>query len=509
MGVYLGIDIGTSGTKTLAINPKGKILGQAMATYPCHHPKPLWSEQDPEDWWQATVKTVRAVVKQAKLKPADVRAIGLSGQMHGSVFLDKKGQVVRRALLWNDQRTAAECEEIERLSGGRKQLIKLVANPALTGFTAPKILWLRNHEPRNFAKVAKVLLPKDDVRRRLTGEFATEVSDASGMLLLDVVNRAWSKPLLAKLELDADLFARCYESEEVTGTLSRQAAKLLGLSTDCVVVGGAGDCAAGAVGNGIVRTGVLSTSIGTSGVVFVHSETPQVDPQGRLHTFCHAVHGKWHMMGVTLSAGGSLQWFRNALCQADAGTAKRLKIDVYDLLTDEAKQTPPGAEGLFFLPYLAGERTPHADPLARGAFVGITLKHTRGHLVRAVLEGVTYSLRDSLSIIEEQGVTVKQIRASGGGAKSAFWRQMQADVLGKSVVTMAADEGPAYGVALLAAVGAGEYKNVVEACDATVKTTGETKSRAGVRKHYDAAFPEYQQLYRSLRDDFRAIARIE
>ncbi|MGE3243273.1 MAG: xylulokinase, partial [Pirellulales bacterium] len=457
MGVYLGIDIGTSGTKTLAINAKGKILGQAMATYPSYHPKPLWSEQDPDDWWNATVKTIRAVVKQAKLKPADVKAIGLSGQMHGSVFLDKQGNVVRRALLWNDQRTAAECEEIEKRAGGRKALIGMVANPALTGFTAPKILWLRNNEPKNFAKVAKVLLPKDDVRRRLTGEFATEVSDASGMLLLDVVKREWSQPLLDKLELDRSLFATCYESEQVTGKLTPEVAKQLGLSTDCVVVGGAGDCAAGAVGNGIVRKGVLSTSIGTSGVVFVHSDTPQVDPEGRLHTFCHAVHGKWHMMGVTLSAGGSLQWFRNALCETTAAVAKKSKVDVYDVLTEEAAVTPPGSEGLFFLPYLAGERTPHADPLARGAFVGLTLKHSRGHMVRSILEGVTYSLRDCLSIIEEQGVAVKQIRASGGGAKSVFWRQLQADALGKSVVQMAADEGPGYGVALLAAVGAGEF----------------------------------------------------
>jgi xylulokinase len=508
MSVYLGIDIGTSGTKTLAINAKGKILGQALATYPSYHPKPLWSEQDPDDWWQATVKTVRAVVKQAKLKPADVKGIGLSGQMHGSVFLDKSGKVVRRALLWNDQRTAAECEEIEKRAGGRKALIGMVANPALTGFTAPKILWLRNHEPKNFAKVAKVLLPKDDVRRRLTGEFATEVSDASGMLLLDVVKRQWSKPLLSKLELDPGLLATCYESEQVTGKLTPEVAKLLGLSTNCVVVGGAGDCAAGAIGNGIVRKGVLSTSIGTSGVVFVHSDTPQVDPEGRLHTFCHAVHGKWHMMGVTLSAGGSLQWFRNALCQADAIIAKRNKIEIYDMLTDEAKLTPPGAEGLFFLPYLAGERTPHADPAARGAFVGLTLMHTRGHMVRAVLEGVTYSLRDCLAIIEEQGVAVKQIRASGGGAKSAFWRQLQADVLAKTVVSMAADEGPGFGVALLAAVGVGEYKNVVEACDATVKTTRETKTNAKVKPKYDAAFPVYQKLYRSLREDFRAIGSL-
>jgi xylulokinase len=282
----------------------------------------------------------------------------------------------------------------------------------------------------------------------------------------------------------------------------------LGLSTNCVVVGGAGDCAAGAVGNGIVRKGVLSTSIGTSGVVFVHSDTPQVDPQGRLHTFCHAVHGKWHMMGVTLAAGGSLQWFRNALCETMAAVAKKSKIDVYDVLTEEAAVTPPGAEGLFFLPYLAGERTPHADPLARGAFVGLTLMHTRGHMVRSILEGVTYSLRDCLSIIEEQGVAVKQIRASGGGAKSAFWRQLQADVLGKTVVTMAADEGPGYGVALLAAVGAGEFKDVVEACDATVKTSRETKTNPKTKPRYDATFPVYQRFYPALRRSFVDIAQL-
>ncbi len=508
MSVYLGIDIGTSGTKTLAMNAKGKILAHASAEYPCYHPKPMWSEQDPEDWWQAVVKTVRAVVKQAKLKPADVRAIGLSGQMHGSVFLDKNNKVVRRALLWNDQRTAAECEEIEKRAGGRKKLIEMVANPALTGFTAPKILWLRNKEPKNFEKTVKVLLPKDEIRRRLTGEFATEVSDASGMLLLDVVHRRWSKELLGKLDLDESLFAKCYESSDITGKLTAETAKLLGLSSDCIVVGGAGDCAAGAVGNGIVKSGVLSTSIGTSGVVFVHSDTPQVDPEGRLHTFCHAVKGKWHMMGVTLAAGGSLQWFRNSVCQTLMIEAKKKKIDAYDVLTEEAAVTPPGSEGLLFLPYLAGERTPHADPYARGAFVGLTMAHTRGHMTRAIMEGVTYSLRDCLEIVEERGVSVKQVRASGGGAKSPFWRQMQADVFGKTVVTMAADEGPGYGVALLAAVGAGEFKDVPEACEATVKTTGQTKPGAAARKTYDKGFPVYQGLYRSLREEFKEIAEL-
>ena len=509
MSIFLGIDVGTSGTKTIAINARGKILAEATAEYRLYHPKPLWSEQEPDDWWRACVKTVRAVVKKAKLKAADVRAIGLSGQMHGSVFLDKNDKVVRRAILWNDQRTAAECDEIERRAGGRRKLIGMVANPALPGFTAPKILWLRNHEPRNFDKTVKVLLPKDEIRRRLTGEFATEVSDASGMLLLDVAKRRWSKKLLSKLELDADLFATCYESEEVTGTLTKTAASKLGLSTDCVVVGGAGDCAAGAVGNGIVRRGVLSTSLGTSGVMFVHSDEVKIDPAGRLHTFCHAVRGKWHMMGVSLTAGGALQWFRNELCQAVIEAARRAKVDPYNLLTKEAERVPPGSEGLLFLPYLAGERTPHADPDARGCFVGLTLKHTRGHMVRAIMEGVTYALRDSLAIMKELGVPVKEIRASGGGSKSPLWRQIQADVFGQRVVSTAADEGPAYGVALLAAVGAGAFKNIEEACTATIRVARKTTFTPAGKRYYNRAFPVYQDLYESLRDDFKKISKLE
>ena len=508
MSVFLGIDIGTSGTKTLVIDAKGRILASAMETYRLYHPRPLWSEQDPDDWWRATVATVRKVVKTARLKPGDVKAIGLSGQMHGSVFLDKNCKVVRRAILWNDQRTAAECAEIEQRAGGRSELIRMVANPALTGFTAPKILWLRNHEPRNFEKTRKVLLPKDEIRRRLTGEFATEVSDASGMLLLDVAKRIWSSELLAKLELDAGLLAPCYESEEVTGYLTSAVAAELGLSTDCLVVGGAGDCAAGAVGNGIVTKGVLSTSLGTSGVVFVHSDEVKIDPAGRVHTFCHAVRGKWHMMGVNLSAGGSLQWFRNALCAAVVAEAKKKKIDAYELLTAEAEAVPAGCHGLFFLPYLSGERTPHADPNARGCFIGLTLSHQRGHLTRAIMEGVTYSMRESLAIFEGLGVPIRQIRASGGGARSGLWRQIQADAFGRKVVTINSEEGPAYGVALLAAVGAGEYKNIEEACRATISVVSQTAPKAAAKKVYDAGFPVYQHLYQSLKEDFKAISRL-
>ena len=508
MSVYLGIDIGTSGTKTLAIDPHGKILAEATSPYPSYHPKPLWSEQDPEDWWQATIKTIRQVVKKAKVKGSEVKAIGLSGQMHGSVFLDRRDKVIRRALLWNDQRTAAECDELERRAGGRSKLIELVANPALTGFTAPKVLWLRNHEPKHFERTKKVLLPKDDVRRRLTGEYATDVSDASGMLLLDVARRTWSKELLSKLELDSDLLATCYESEEVTGKLTPEAAKTLGLSTDCLVVGGAGDCAANGVGNGVVSRGTLSTSIGTSGIMFVHSDDVKIDPAGRLHTFCHAVRGKWHMMGVSLSGGGCLQWFRNQLCQAEIAAMKKTKRDPYDALVEEATQIQPGSQGLFFLPYLAGERTPHADPDARACFIGLTLAHGRGHMVRAVLEGVAYAIRQPVDH-RELDVPVREIRASGGGSKIQLWRQIQADVFGQKVVSLGAEEGPAYGVALLAAVGAGAFKNIEEACQAAIRVASQTPIDRAAKKYYDRAFSVYQRLYRSLKNDFKSISALE
>lgn len=499
MSVFIGIDIGTSGTKSIAIDGNGRILAEATASYPLYQPKPLWSEQDPDDWWKATVETVTSVVTSAGLKPADVKAIGLSGQMHGAVFLDNNQQVIRRAILWNDQRTASECLGIERLVGGRAQLIQLVANPALTGFTAPKILWLRDNEPANFARVSKVLLPKDEIRRRLTGEFATDVSDASGMLLFDVAKRSWSKTLLTKLDLSQDMFARTYESQEVTGKLTAESAQLLGLTTDCVVVAGAGDCAAGAIGSGIVREGLVSTSIGSSGVVFAHSENFAVDPSGRLHTFCHAVKDKWHLMGVTLAAGASLQWFRNNLCL----------ISDYEQLTAEARATKAGSDGLFFLPYLSGERTPHADPDARGSFIGLTLSHSRGHLVRSIMEGVAYSLNDSLAIMRELNISIEEIRASGGGAKSDLWRQIQADVFNESTSLLTAEHGAAYGVALLAAVGTGAFTSIEEACEATVSVRHQLKPDTNSSRFYKRAFPVYQGLYQSLKDNFKQIAALE
>jgi xylulokinase len=506
MSAFLGIDVGTSGTKTLAMRKDGRILATATIEYPLSNPRPGWSEQDPEHWWQATIKSVRAVLRQGKIKPAEIAGIGLSGQMHGSVFLDTKHQVIRPAILWNDQRTASECAEIEARVGGRAQLIELVANPALTGFTAPKILWMRKNEPRNFDRVRQVLLPKDYVRFRLTGEFATEVSDASGTLLLDVRHRQWSRPLLERLELDPAILPAVFESEEVSGRLSQAAGKLLGLPAGVPVVGGGGDQAAGAVGNGIVRKGVISATMGTSGVVFAHSDEVQYDPQGRLHTFCHAVRGKWHVMGVVLSAGGSLQWYRNQLAQAEVALARRKKIDPYELITAQAAEAPPGSEGLYFLPYLTGERTPHADPNARGAWIGLSLRHGRAHLVRSIIEGATYAMRDSLEIIQRLQIPVKEVRLSGGGARSRFWRQVQAAIYGTRGVTTNSAEGPAYGVALLAAVGTGAYKHIAEACQATIKVEESASPNAKARRCYDAAYPLYQKLYRSLKDDFRILA---
>jgi xylulokinase len=353
-----------------------------------------------------------------------------------------------------------------------------------------------------------VLLPKDYVRFRLTGEFATEVSDASGTLLLDVKHRRWSDALLAKLKLDRSLLPEVYESEEVSGKLTAAVGKELGLPAGVPVVGGGGDQAAGAVGNGIVRKGVISATLGTSGVVFAHSDEVQIDPEGRVHTFCHAVHGKWHVMGVVLSAAGSLQWYRNELGQQAVAEARRRKIDPYELLTGQAAEAPAGCEGLYFLPYLSGERTPHADPHARGAWIGLSLRHGRPHLVRSVMEGATYAMRDSLEIIKSLEIPIKEIRASGGGARSKFWRQMQADIYGHKVVTINAEEGPAYGVALLAAVGSGAYKDVVEACTATITTVSSTAPDARTRRIYERAYPLYGQLYRSLKNDFAAIAAL-
>jgi xylulokinase len=508
MAHLLGIDIGTSGTKTLVCDEDGTVLATATAEHPIASPKPGWSEQDPEDWWQATITATRAVLRKAKLKGRDVGGIGLSGQMHGSVFLGDGERALRPALLWNDQRTAAQCAEIEQKAGGRAALIDLVANPALTGFTAPKILWVRQHEPRIYAKAKHVLLPKDYVRFRMTGEYATEVSDASGTLLLDVVNRTWSDRLLGLLEIDKALLPRLHESQDVTGTLHAKAADALGLVEGTPVVGGGGDQAAGAVGNGIVTAGIVSATLGTSGVVFAHADEPTRDPQGRVHTMCHAVPGKWCVFGCMLSAGGSFQWFRNQLGDVEVQGAKRAKTDPYELLVAKAESAPPGCEGLFFLPYLTGERCPHPDPDARGAWIGLTSRTTRNMLIRAVLEGVTYGMRDALEIMRGMNVSISQVRASGGGARSAFWRQLQADVYNSPIVLTNAEEGPAYGVALLAGVGTGAWGSVEEACRATIKQTkkiGPNKKNAAL---YERHYATYGKLYFDLKDRFKEIAQL-
>lgn len=508
MSVTLGIDVGTSGTKTLAIDETGAILASASAEYPCDYPRPGWSEQDPDLWWSATVATVRDVLAKAHLKPADVAGIGLSGQMHGSVFLDENGHVVRKALLWNDQRTKAECDEIEARAGGREALIRLVANPALTGFTAPKLLWLRNHEPQNWEKVRQVLLPKDYIRYRLSGTYATEVSDASGTLLLDVARRRWSAELLGKLDLDPSLLPPCHESPEVSATVGEIGSEATGLARGTPIVGGGGDQPAGAVGNGIVRPGVVSATMGTSGVVFAHTPEPGFDPLGRLQRFCHAVPGAFCAFGVVLSAGGSFRWVRDELGDVEVEAAPALKADPYDLLSQEAAGAEPGCEGLFFLPYLTGERTPHFDPDARGGWIGLTVRHNRQHLIRAVLEGVTYAMRDSLELIREMGVDLAEIRLSGGGARGALWRQIQADVYGQEICTINSFEGPAFGAALLAQVGTGGFASVPEACDRTIQVVDRVPPDPKARALHRRAYPIYRSLYTSLREEFRKIAAL-
>jgi len=508
LSITLGIDIGTSGTKTIAMDETGRILASASAEYPCDYPKPGWSEQDPDLWWSATVATIRDVLAKGHLKPADIAGIGLSGQMHGSVFLDENGYVLRKALLWNDQRTRAECAEIEERAGGREALVRMVGNPALTGFTAPKLLWVRKHEPRIWENVRQVLLPKDYIRYRLSGTYATEVSDASGTLMLDVANRCWSGELLSRLDLDRALLPACYESPEVSSTVSDIGSEATGLLRGTPIVGGGGDQPAGAVGNGIVRSGAVSATMGTSGVVFAHTPEPGFDPLGRLQRGCHAVPGAWHVMGVILSAGGSFRWVRDELGDVEVAAAPARGVDPYELLCEEAALAKPGCEGLFFLPYLTGERTPHFDPDARGGWIGLTVRHTRSDLLRSVLEGATYAMRDSLELIREMGVDLTEIRVSGGGARSKLWRQMQADIYGHEVCTINAHEGPAFGVAILAQVGTGGFSSVPEACDATIKVVSRTPEQKNVARYYDRAYPIYRSLYTDLKSSFRRMAEL-
>jgi len=507
MKYVVGLDVGTTGTKTLLIDERGHVAARALAEYPLLSPKPGWAEQDPAQWWHACVKTLREVMSSSGVNARDVLGIGLTGQMHGSVFLDSKNGVVRPPILWCDQRTAEQCEAITEKIGASR-LIELVSNPALTGFTAPKIIWLRENEPDNYAKVVKVLLPKDYIRFKLTGEFATEVSDASGTLLFDVKNRRWSKEVMSALDIPLDFMPKSYESPEVTGTLLKEVADNVGLKPGIPVVGGGGDQAAGAVGNGIVRPGVISATVGTSGVVFAFSDKVTLDPKGRVHTFCHAVPGKWHVMGVMLSAGGSLRWYRDTFAHEEKSVAALAGRDPYEYITEQAATAPVGSEGLIFLPYLTGERTPHADPHARGVLFGLSLRHTKAHVARAILEGVAFGMRDSLEIVKGMGVPIAQVRASGGGARSKLWRQIQADVNSVPMVTINVDEGPAYGAALLAAVGSGIFGSVEDACDATIRVVDKLEPMKGNSRLYDKYYAIYRALYQDLKRHFNEVAQI-
>ena len=486
---WLGIDVGTGGTRALLVNERGKVCHAYTAAHEeMRMEQPLWAEQRPENWWDAAQLAVRGVLAAAGTSGADVRGVGLSGQMHGLVLLDADDRVIRPALIWCDQRSQPQVDAINA-SVGREAILAAIANPVLTGFTLPKLLWVRDNEPASFERVRKILLPKDYVRFRLTGEYASDVSDSSGTALFDVVRRRWSYELASRLGLDRAILPAVLESTEVTGQVSQTGAAATGLLAGTPVVAGGGDQAASAVGNGVVEPGLVSCTIGTSGVVFAHTASPAYDPPGRVHTFCHAVPSAWHVMGVTQGAGLSLQWFRNNLARgAD-----------YDALTAEAAGAPPASHGLFWLPYLMGERTPHLDASARGGWIGLTASHTRADLIRALLEGVSYSQKDGLDIIQQMGVAVESVRVSGGGARSAFWRQMLADVFGKPVAVLETQEGSAYGAALLALAGADGPASLVDLCRQAIREVDAVAPRRQEQEIYARGHRVYQSLYPALR----------
>ena len=484
----LGIDSSTTATKALLIDAAGGVVAVASTSYPFERPRPGWTEQRPDQFWDGTVKSIRAALDKAGATGQDVAAVGLTGQMHGMCLLDGHGEVIRPAILWNDQRTVRQCEAISQAIGAQR-VLDITGNPVLTGFTAPKILWTRENEPDAYRRVAKVLLPKDYVRYRLSGEFFSDVSDASGTSLLNVRDRQWSDEALVALDIPRAWLPEVTESPVVSSRVSREAAAVTGLLAGTPIVGGAGDQAAGAVGSGIVREGLVSIALGTSGVVFAASDAYRVEREGRLHAFCHAVPGMWHLMGVMLSAAGSFQWYHDSV-------APDLS---FDDLTAEAAGAPTGAEGLLFLPYLTGERMPYPDPAARGAWVGLTVRHGRGHLTRAVLEGVGYGLKDGFELMRAAGLgAAEQVRVSGGGAKSALWRGILASILDANLATVNTTEGAAYGAALLAGVGAGVWPDVRAACDRTVRVTGEDRADPAAVATYRSAYPLYHGLYAAL-----------
>lgn len=505
--LLLGIDIGTTGTKAVLINTRGDVIAHSTYEYPIYIPKPNWSEQNPEDWWKATIKSIRGILSESRINPNSIAGIGLTGQMHGLVLLDKKKNVLRNCILWNDQRTIKECKQINRVVG-EKTMMKIAGKPCLPSFTAGKIFWVKNNEPHIYKKITYILLPKDFVRYKFTGEIGMDVADASGTCLFDVAKRKWSEEIINALKLKRNWLAQIYEAVDVCGYVSREAGKLTSLTPGTPVIAGAGDQAAQAIGTGIYEPGIVSVTIGTSGVVFAAIDKYQYDKTGRLHTYCHAVDNMWHLMGVMLSAGGSLRWFRDLLYKYERHYAEEKGINIYDLITKEAEKIRPGAEGLIFLPYLSGERTPHPDPYARGVFFGLSLKHSRPHLTRAVIEGVTFGLRDGLELLKEMGVKFKRVRVSGGGAKSSLWRQIMADVFNVDIITVNVTQGAAFGAGILAGVGAGIYKNVTEGCKKTICETGITKPKESV-KVYQRCYREYKTLYPALKNHFKDLSNME
>jgi len=509
MSYLLGIDISTTGNKALlvasgvshgaskAVQP-GQVVGVAATDNPISTPRPLWSEQDPADWWSGIQKAIHQVLSQTGIRGEEIIGVGLTGQMHGLVLLDADGRVLRPSILWNDQRTGPQCEWITR-TVGFENLLRWTGNRALTGFTAPKIIWVRDSEPNVYARVAHILLPKDYVRYKLTGDYATDVADGAGMLLFDIGRRTWSEDMLRALDIPRDWLPSTHEGPEVTGRISAAAASATGLRAGTPVVGGGGDQAAGAVGVGAVRPGVVGLVLGTSGVVFAPTAEPFIEKEGRLHAFCHAVPGRWHLMGVMLSAAGSLRWYRDTVAPG---------MD-YDSLLAPAADIPVGSEGLIFLPYLTGERTPHPDPNAKGAFIGLTVRHSLPHMTRAVLEGVAFGLRDSMELVRSAGLgQTTQVRVSGGGARSALWRQMLADILGSELVTVNTTEGAAYGAALLAGVGAGVWPDVDAACDATIRIVSQVTPRPDQLAHYNDYYPLYRGLYDALKPTFDGLTAL-
>lgn len=507
MRYLIGIDLGTSATKTVLFDEVGNIIASAAREYPLYQPQNGWAEQKPEDWREAALETLKEVVETSHINKEDIKGLGISGQMHGLVMLDEKGDVIRPAIIWCDQRTGKECEEITQ-KVGKERLIEITANPALTGFTASKILWVRKHEPGNYAKCRHILLPKDYIRYILTGVFATEVSDASGMQLLDVPNRCWSEEVLEKLEIEKELLPKVYESIEVTGTILPQIAQETGLSVNTVVVGGAGDNAAAAVGTGIVKEGRAFTTIGTSGVVYAHSDKVVIDKKGRVHTFCCAVPGAWHVMGVTQGAGLSLKWFKDNFCEDYIAQAEKEQKDVYEIINQEVEKIPIGSGKLLYLPYLMGERTPHLDPDCRGVFFGLSAIHNRNNMLRAVMEGVSYSLKDCYEILVEMGMTIEEMMVCGGGGKSPVWKQMLSDLYGCHVNTVTAKEGPALGVAILAGVGAGIYESVEEGCKRALEVKVGCAPKEEDRELYLKYYQIYKELYPDLKQEFQRLQEL-